>query len=229
MCRTVQIPHLKKTKLYRNLKYTQVSKLLLTQSVQNKTFTGKLLLTCPYCGRERERKTAEDVKNSQGVLTKHLLWQAGRRGAVRCWSPDMHPEEPLCLHHKSEWSGSYHTFPQLSPPGLNPAFLPDTALHKQSSQFPPLSIGKGDGLSWKNLEASQESFRSLFFSFFFSPTRLRDGSDLCMVAAFSLFLEGRRLMYVRHVVCRVTVKGKVNHTCIKAYATLVLNLNGCRI
>lgn len=193
--------------------------------MQNKTVTGKLLLTFPYCGRERERKTAEDVKNSQGVSTKHLLWQAGRRGAVRCWSPDMHPEEPLCLHHKSEWSGSYHTFPQLSPPGLNPAFLPDTALHKQSRQFPPLGIGKGDGLSWKNLEASQESFRSLFFS----PTRLRDGSDLCMVPAFSLFLEGRRLMYVRRVVCRVTVKGKVNHTCIKAYVTLLLNRNGRRI
>lgn len=36
-------------------------------------------------------------------------------------------------------------------------------------------------------------------------------------------------MYVRHVVRRVTVKRKVNHMCIKAYVTLVLNHNGCRI
>lgn len=171
----MQTPHLKKKKNHIHIWCI----LRFQSSCSHKVCRIKPLQeTFPYCGRERERKTAEDVKNSQGVSTKHLLWQAGRRGAAFCWSPDMHPEEPLCLHHKSEWSGSYHTFPQLSPPGLNPAFLPDTALHKQSGQFPPLSIGKGDGLSWKNLEASQESFRSLFFSFFFFPTRLRDGSDL---------------------------------------------------
>lgn len=72
----------KKTKLYRNLKYTQVSKLLLTQSVQNKTFTGKLLLTFPYCCRERERKTAEDVKNSQGVWLNICFGRPGEEG--RC-------------------------------------------------------------------------------------------------------------------------------------------------
>lgn len=157
-----------------------------TQSIQNTKW--KSLLTSPYNGSVREGKAAEDVKNRQGVLTKHLLWQAGRRGAALHWSPDMHPEEPLCLHHKSEWSGSYHTFPQPSPPGLNPAFLPDTASYKQSGQFPQLSIGKGDGLSWKNPEASQESFRSFFFFVFFPPTRLRDASNLFMVAAFSLLL-----------------------------------------
>lgn len=35
----------------------------------------------------------------------------------------MHPEEPLCLDHKSEWSGSYHTFP-LSIPSPTKAHIP---------------------------------------------------------------------------------------------------------
>lgn len=75
--------------------------------------------TFPYNDTERERHRIERQRRMQRIArvcsTKHLLWQAQRRGAALYQSPDMHPEEPLCLDHKSEWSGSYHTFPLPSP------------------------------------------------------------------------------------------------------------------
>lgn len=95
-----------------------------------------------------------------------LLWQLQSGGAVLHWSSDMRSPSVPTINLNGVGviilGPSTPTHPPL--PLLNPTFLPDTVSYKQSSQFPPLDIGKGDGLSWKKPEASQESFRTCCFS-----------------------------------------------------------------
>lgn len=129
--------HYKNTRLWLNPPTLSYNELLdwppqptLTQvkyehTICVKHFTEWLLQTFPNDGREMcRRERQRGMKRIDRVWSiQHLLWLPWSRGAALCWSLDIHPEEPLCLHHKSEWSGSY-------PQPHHPTTLPSrTKLH----------------------------------------------------------------------------------------------------
>lgn len=101
-----------------------------------------------------------------GCSVKHLLWQAQSEGVV------FSSRSPSVLTINLNGVGVI-ILPPLPLPDLNPTFLLDNASSKQSGPFPPLDNGKRHGLSWKNPQASQESFRGCFY-----PTRFTNGATL---------------------------------------------------
>jgi len=126
--------------------------------------------------RNRRRERERDVKNSgEGFARLNICFGRPREGR-RCTRPltcTQRSPSVLTINLNGVGVIILPTPPSLSlppHPRLNPAFLPDTASYKQSGLFPPLGIGKGDGLSWKNPEASQEPSRSCFLSLSFFPS-----------------------------------------------------------
>lgn len=104
--------------------------------------------------RERERntqrrKTETDVKNMRELVRPNICF--GRPGVEgrRSTSPlTCIQRSPSVLTVNLNGVGVIMLSPPpaIPLPDENPAFLPDTASYKQSGQFPPLDIGKGDWL-----------------------------------------------------------------------------------